>query len=330
MVVQPLSACVGVLSLSLAVLDFARLHPYSFWAFTEPPTKTTLFVIDTDPKTWKRSLMIGVHSFVSIANHTFIFIALLLLTLVLNAVDVPEAVQSLPGHANPIGFGRLQPHQRTALFFGTVVGLFVVNVVLHVGMRSWRILPTSVVSMFVTIPWVAAKDVASKWGRSPRSNWPSWVLTAVYSLLLITLVPFAQFRTGKDFRTVELQKKCEAAQWSWEMTEVGGGLFGAAIWAPQPRPGIDNLQARNVAHRAFMRMTHLPYFVLYTFVVVEVTLFIVLSRMAMRLRAEGEAVPTKLPVVSYSGGVLTQRASSAEKGGCTAHSESSSVTVKAP
>jgi hypothetical protein len=58
MVLQPLSAFVGILSLSLAVLEFSRLHPYSFWVFEDPPSKTALFIIDSDPKTWMRSLII--------------------------------------------------------------------------------------------------------------------------------------------------------------------------------------------------------------------------------------------------------------------------------
>jgi hypothetical protein len=99
--------------------------------------------------------------------------------------------------------------------------------------------------------------------------------------------------------TIELQARCHAEAWSWEMTEVGGGLFGAAIWGlSQSGPRMSS-NSRGAVHQNksayYSCMVHLPYFVLYTFVAVEVAMFVVMSRKAMQMRAKGGiVVPTKL------------------------------------
>jgi hypothetical protein len=164
------SACVGLASLAVAASDCVRLHGRCLWA-SRPPRVLFLGLIDISRGTWWRSLMIGAHSFFSLAARGMLY-AMLSLTMSVAFFNARQAdLETLPPWA-----------LQGITVLGTITSM-AFNTLLLSGMRSWAMIPSGIVNAFVNIPWAAGPPGAS----FARQVWPSCVFQALYGSITIML-----------------------------------------------------------------------------------------------------------------------------------------------
>jgi hypothetical protein len=160
-VLQFSSALFGLVSLSLGALDFLRLHPRSFWA-TTPPSRLYLGLVDTSPETRAWSFFVWLYAFISMLSRGC-FYTLLAYFFVVDPFF--RNARSVVGLSWVVGV--------------VAIGSFILNCSLLIPIKAWLILPASFISMFINIPWVAAKHDGYRY-LSPDVCWPSWVMEFVY------------------------------------------------------------------------------------------------------------------------------------------------------
>ena len=64
---QAVSAGFGLVSLSIAAMEFMRLHPQSAWASSNPPSRLLFGLIDVGTSAWQ-SAAVGLFAFFSLLN----------------------------------------------------------------------------------------------------------------------------------------------------------------------------------------------------------------------------------------------------------------------
>jgi hypothetical protein len=161
-VFQAVSAGFGLVSLSIAAMDFMRLHPRSAWASSKPPSRLLFGLIDVDTSLW-HSAAVGLFAFFNLLNRSLLYMM---------------CTQSLGLFYMLTGIADIY-HIVVLTAFVIVPGsLLLLNVLLMLGIRSWFVLPAAVISMFINIPWATGSTAqfrASRW-----SSWPAWFLQFVY------------------------------------------------------------------------------------------------------------------------------------------------------
>jgi hypothetical protein len=209
-VLQFSSALFGLVSLSLGALDFLRLHPRSFWA-TTPPSRLYLGLVDISPETRSWSFLVWLYAFINMLSRGCLYTLLAAMFVV------------LPALSERISFSTAW------VIWVAVTGSLVLNCSLLIPIKSWLILPASFISMFINIPWVAAKHDGYRY-LSPDVCWPSWVMEFVYCggivALCILLIRF--FRMGWPFIIsawlVQLMRQATILE------NLRHGLFSLLIW----------------------------------------------------------------------------------------------------
>jgi len=187
-----ISACAGLVSLSIVSADFMRIHARCAWSGA-PPHALLLGLIDVSPGTWWRSLLIGAHAFSSLAARA-LFYVMFSLTLNVSFFDARHN----PGTKRVVapltaGLPRYGPgldQWPTWVLQGAMTVALIVsvafNVVLLSGMRSWACIPSGVVNGFTNIPWTAAPPGLRMFSQQ-RAMWPSWVFQVVYGGATVVL-----------------------------------------------------------------------------------------------------------------------------------------------
>jgi hypothetical protein len=98
---------------------------------------------------------------------------------------------------------------RVALFWVVIVAmsLLILNCLLLIPIKSWLIVPASFISMFINIPWVAAKHDGYRY-LSPDVCWPSWVMEFVYCGATVGMCIFLSQSAGTSLfaQVVMLQR----------------------------------------------------------------------------------------------------------------------------
>ena len=171
---QGLSAGFGLVSLSIAAMEFMRLHPHSAWASSKPPSRLLFGLIDVGSSAW-HSAAVGLYAFVSLLNRSFLYMLCTQFFGVSYMLRDKTNMQDL----------------RVMIAFVIVpVSCFVLNLILLLGFRSWFVLPAAVISMFINIPWVTGCTVQFRTSR--WSSWPAWVMEFVYcgGTIVFILLPY--------------------------------------------------------------------------------------------------------------------------------------------
>lgn len=164
------SAAVGLVSLTFVVLEFSRMHYTVFWACNEQPQRLFLGLLDTSRGTWARSLVVGLHAFCSMLSRACLYT--LMYAIPLGLIDDQVLAVLVPSIA-------------------VVAVSLSSNLLLLIPMRSRKMLPAAIISMWVTVPWIAAPIDQIKAGKSRyvllRACWPAWVAEFLYSLSTIAV-----------------------------------------------------------------------------------------------------------------------------------------------
>ena len=186
---QAASAGFGLVSLSIAAMEFMRLHPRSAWASAKPPSKLLLGLIDVAESAWQ-SLVMGVYALCSLLNRSVLYM-FCIQGLALREIMVESDINPFWNQFGPV-----------LAFVIVPVGSISFNALLLTGLKSWLILPASLINMFINIPWATGSTLefrVSRW-----SSWPAWVMEFVYCGATTVLVYFVGFNSDPRQTAAEL------------------------------------------------------------------------------------------------------------------------------
>jgi hypothetical protein len=178
---QILKAGLGLVFLSIAAMEFMRLHPRSSWASSKPPPKLLFGIIDVS-ESGRRSLVMGLYAFCSILNRSILFMFTITGNITLILSGYTRQMQNT-GHLESWVSGGLA---QVLPFIIWPSACFIFNALLLLGMRSWSTVVAAVISMFINIPWATGSTLhfrISRW-----SSWPSWVMQFAYFGLSIVFI----------------------------------------------------------------------------------------------------------------------------------------------
>ena len=166
-VFQALSAGFGLVSLSIAAMQFMRLHPQSAWASSKPPSRLLFGLIDVGSSAWQ-SAAVGMYAFFSLLNRSLSY---MMCTQFLGV----NYIMRVSSEFYQVDMRDLRP---LLAFVIIPVSSLVFNVVLLSSLGSWFILPAAVISMFINIPWASGRTEQFRISR--WNSWPAWVLEFLY------------------------------------------------------------------------------------------------------------------------------------------------------
>ena len=192
---QAASAGFGLVSLSIAAMEFMRLHPLSAWASSKAPSKLLFGLIDVGESGWQ-SLVMGVYALCSLLNRAVLY----MLCIYGNGV---------------YAFMATNVDRFAAVLVLVIVPVmsFTFNALLLIGMKSWLILLAALISMFINIPWATGSTLqfrVSRW-----SSWPAWVMEFVYSAFTLIMIRFPAVSGagyGVDPRYMAANLQCNGAR----------------------------------------------------------------------------------------------------------------------
>lgn len=185
---QLASTLTGLVSLTLAALEFMRMHPAVFWASPDLVPETLLFhLIDIGPS-WFKSLVIGLYAFFSVTNRAIMY------TMVLYTMSSVNVLAPAAG-ASPLYL--------LLVMLGAfwLCALLLLQTLLN-GRRmrqrqeGWSgnassmppaaiWLLSACLSTFFNMPWTAAPGTWE--ATAARYTWPSWVMAFCFPPVTITL-----------------------------------------------------------------------------------------------------------------------------------------------
>ena len=192
-VFQAVSAGFGLVSLSIAAMEFMRLHPQSAWASSKPPSRLLFGLIDVGTSAWQ-SPAVGLFAFFSLLNRSLMY---MMCTQFWGVTVIMRSDR------------RSYPQEGLSLLLAFViipVSSLSLNVLLLLGIRSWFILPAAVISMFINIPWATGRSVQFRTSR--WSSWPAWVMEFVYCGATAYFVTLAFFRMGQVYPLGAARSAC--------------------------------------------------------------------------------------------------------------------------
>jgi len=380
-VAQVGSAAFGLLSLSLAILDFLRLHPRSFWARATPPHRLFIGLVDVSRATWGTSLLIALFAFCALTTRALMYIQLIIVTVNRSFFDVRfnfggsasaaaivgAAAQGVPptfempaglqqsayqafswesvATASPFGpssgvyqayayrltpadmYGPASPSTYymaavnrlatsgrmllRALLPVALLAAFVINALLLAPMRSLFIFPAAFVSMFINVPWIAARP-GSAASAKPWAAWPSWVMAFLYVAPIMALycVGFADANYVTGFLGIDYVSPCTVkgrymVRFDSQCSAAAGGCAPKNTTVPVPSGGRLMLWGGRTTQpgpnlAAFMALMPIC-------AGLELILFLALSGATVRRRRERKRCPSCGVGLHVHGGSLKLR-----------------------
>jgi hypothetical protein len=199
--IQFVTTLVGLFSLSLGALDFIRLHPMSYWAYSQAPDRSFLWLFDVSSDTWCRSVVIGVYAAASVITRASIYTSIMFVWSTTQSVIDPALNANLPG--------------TSPWYFVTVIAavfvvclLFLLPLILNkcrLDAGGYRLSPpatwvlASVLSTFINIPWTTSPVGSDAW-RGRYSCWPAWIMAFIFPAVqpLFTVMFFVGFYGSLD------------------------------------------------------------------------------------------------------------------------------------